>query len=172
MGFGLSARAGATGAFVVAVLFEHAIEEIGDAGRSGRSGGQRRRSGSGKGRARRGGSGARDRFGKWVGGQTVRAEIGGEFWREEFGEEGGVGYAELFGAKQIEQIFFVNAVGAVERANGGEGLGEIVVEGTLRSGGGVFAEKTDLPAEPGKLGARGVNECGKCGSGGGQNSSR
>jgi hypothetical protein len=41
MGFGLSARAGTTGAFVVAVLFEHAIEEIGDAERSGRSGGQR-----------------------------------------------------------------------------------------------------------------------------------
>ncbi len=100
------------------------------------------------------------------------AEVGGEFGSEEFGEEGGVGDAELFGAVEIEEIVFVDAIGAVRGADGGESFGEVAVERVVSGGLGGFQVEADLAAKPGKLDAWGVDLGeGDCGYGG-QNSTR
>ena len=104
----------------------------------------------------------------------VRAEIGGEFWREQFGEDAGIGDAKLFGAEKIEQIVFVHAVGSVVLADGGQRLGQGGVEGItgrMRISLG-FPRDTNLTAEAGELGARGVDGGKRYGGYGGQNSSR
>ena len=79
-----------------------------------------------------------------------------EAGRDEIGEKAGFDDAVLLDAKKVGQVVAVNGLGAVGEADGGEGIGEFVIEGRARVGRQSFAGDTDLAAKPCEFGARDI----------------
>ncbi len=156
----MGASTRATGACVVTIQIEHAIEKIGDARRIGRSGGRRR-----------------SRKGGWHGSGLAPGLMGSRFERstearcEEFREHVRIAHAVGFALENRLDILLVDRAGAVCVTHGLHGKRELFLK-LGRAHGGVFVSEANFPAAPGELQPREIRGNRRCGKSDGQNSAR